>query len=386
MNLLTIPLRHGRRKAGKTLLLFALFTLGVISIVALRSVSERIGDNLERKLNAYGANILVSPRAEKLTVSYGGFHLGDMLFDVQYLDAATTTDRALSIPLRANISVVAPKLIVPLALNGHSVGLVGVDWEAEKQLKSYWDVEGAYPAAPGEVLLGATAARVLGLKTGDAVNLGPMRAKVSGVLSRTGSDDDNIILADIGAVQRAFDKPGKANFVEVAALCGGCPIDDIVAQLGAALPGTDVVGLRSVVEQRMFSVHFVKHLALAVSLVILLTACAMVGLSMLASVAERTREIGILRALGFSKSAVFGIFSAGAVGLGLASGLAGHTAGFFVGRYVLELLLPGEAQLAFSPPDMAATACLMGLLALAAAGLPAWKAARVEPYSALNSL
>ena len=82
MNILTIPLRTMRKKWIKTLLLLLVFTLSVVSIVSLNYVSRVVGESLEKKLTAYGANILVMPKSEKLTVSYGGFSMGDMLMGV----------------------------------------------------------------------------------------------------------------------------------------------------------------------------------------------------------------------------------------------------------------------------------------------------------------
>lgn len=81
-------------------------------------------------------------------------------------------------------------------------------------------------------------------------------------------------------------------------VCSGCPIEDIVSELGAALPGQDIRALRQVVAQRMYSISFAQNMALVVTVVILFSACVMVVMSMLVSVNERRKEIGLLRAVG----------------------------------------------------------------------------------------
>ncbi|MCL2123682.1 MAG: ABC transporter permease, partial [Desulfovibrionaceae bacterium] len=78
MTLLTIPIRHTRAKWLRVLLLLAVFALGVASMTGLRQISTLIGDSFEKKLVSYGANILVTPKRETLTVSYGGYALGDV--------------------------------------------------------------------------------------------------------------------------------------------------------------------------------------------------------------------------------------------------------------------------------------------------------------------
>jgi len=124
-----------------------------------------------------------------------------------------------------------------------------------------------------------------------------------------------------------------------------------------------------------------------VSLVILITACAMIVMSMLSAVAERRREIGIMRAVGFSRADVFTVFLSEALAIGLPSGAAGYVAGHMLARYVLEQLrLEDVTTLAFSPMLCLAAALAAGFAAAVAASFPAWKASRVEPAEALVSL
>jgi putative ABC transport system permease protein len=243
------------------------------------------------------------------------------------------------------------------------------------------------PAGADALLAGSAAAEKLGLKLGSVVPLDRHKFVVTGILAPTGSEDDNVLLADMDALQRASGHPGKVNFVEVAALCSGCPIDDIVNQISAALPGVEIKTLRGIVEQRMVSVHFVKKLILSVSLVILLTGCSMVGISMLSAVNERKKEIGILRSLGFSRRAVFSIFCAEAAAVGLLAGFVGYLAGYFVSFRILAVLeIEGAGSLPFEPLHLAATALVLAILTSLASLFPAWKAAGIEPSEALVTL
>ncbi len=387
MNLATIPFKNMRRKPAKTVLLLSVFSLGVISIVALYQVSLVVGHNLEKKLTAFGANIVVKPSTETLSVSYGGFNMGDMLLDIEDLREVETTAAIRSISLNDRISVVAAKLVSMYKMNETAVAVVGVRWEEELGIKSYWATDGAMPRNPDEVLLGSLAARKLGLSAGDRLSLYDNEFKVSGVLYDTGSDDDSVVLMELGRLQAMLNQPDRVSFVEVAALCAGCPIEDIVSQIQTNLPRTSVIALQNVVNQRMSSVRFVQKLALSISLVILVTASAMVGLSMLSAVNERRKDIGILRSLGYGKSRVFLIFCLEAGLIGVLAGTIGYLAGFGASLKALDFLSLSEgARPIFSVTQLAFCALLFPLITIGSSLYPAWKGASIEPSRALVSL
>jgi putative ABC transport system permease protein len=102
---------------------------------------------------------------------------------------------------------------------------------------------------------------------------------------------------------------------------------------------------------------------------------------MLVSVTERTREIGIMKAVGATRGDILQIFLAEAVILGALGSILGTLlglAGGFVGTSLIFLPLRFEIQ-------WAVVAVLVGVLVGVAAGLyPAWNAARIDPIDALR--
>jgi putative ABC transport system permease protein len=387
MNILTIPLRNIRRKPSKNLLLLLVFGLGVMSIVALYQVSEVVGVSLEKKLMSFGANIVISPVSEKLNVSYGGFQMGEMFFEIQDLPEEQTVTAIRSIPMQDRLSAVAPKLVTMTKINDTAIALVGVRWQEELGIKSYWATDGNFPDQSDQILIGSKAGTNLGLTTGDQVSIFGQDFTVSGTLLETGSDDDTVILMDLSRLQSLVNKPGATSFIEIAALCAGCPIGDIVNQLQKQLPNTEVKALQSIVDQRMASVHFVQKLALSISLVILVTASAMVGLSMLSAVNERKKDIGILRSLGYGKGNIFFIICLEAGLIGVLSGTFGYLAGYLASFKVLEFLfLADGATPSFSFAHLVFAGTVFGLVTVLASLYPSWKGAGIEPSAALVAL
>ena len=389
MNLFFIPFRSVRVKWMRALLLIAVFMLGVASMTGLRQVSALIGESFERKLVSYGANILVTPKRETLKISYGGYTLGDIALEedgILFTEMGQTLEK---MPLRSKLAVIAPKMLTSVVIAGQAAALVGVDWAQELALKAYWEIDGQLPSydGPATVLLGAAIAEKLGLRPGQTVQIGASLLPIDGVLMPTGSDDDNVIFAPLAFVGALTGKPGQATFVEFAALCSGCPIDDIVDQLQEALPFTNVLALRQVAESRMYAIDFAQNLAFYVSLVILLTGCAMIVMSMLSAVNERRKEIGIMRAVGFSRASVFAVFVSEAVGVGFLAGIGGYGLGLVLSDYVLgQLHLADTAIVSFEPLYSCVTVIAVSVVSGIAAAFPAWKASLVEPAEALIAL
>jgi len=64
--------------------------------------------------------------------------------------------------------------------------------------------------------------------------------KVSGIIAKTGSEEDNLAFMDIFTLQKLTSSSNKINFIEVSALCSGCPIDDIVNQIRSKINDAEI--------------------------------------------------------------------------------------------------------------------------------------------------
>jgi putative ABC transport system permease protein len=121
------------------------------------------------------------------------------------------------------------------------------------------------------------------------------------------------------------------------------------------------------------------------SLIALLIGILGIANTMALSVFERTREIGILRALGWKQSQVLVLIQLEAVVLGLGGGLVGVALGW-CSLQVLALL-PQTASIVSSAFPWVLSAEAMGIAVLAgltAGAVPAWRGARLSPVEALR--
>ncbi len=385
MRLRTIAFNNLRRRKARLAFLVAGLLLGVATVVTLLSLTAALTLEAEHKLDSYGANILLTPDTDHLSLSYGGITLGGVSIDPREIRQGDLS-RISTIPNARNIAAVAPKVLGAVEVGGIRVLLMGVDPAVEFTLKRWWSVQGRPLVAADELVAGSSAARRLGLAPGDRVVLAGRSFTLTGLLEETGSQDDELLLADLGAAQELLGKRGQISLAEVAALCADCPVTDMVDQIAAVLPGVKVSAIQQVVRSRMHALEQFRVFSMGVAAVVLLIGALVVFVTMMGSVNERTREIGIFRALGFRRGHVVGLILIEAAWVSLAAGLLGYLAGMGAAWGLLPFLAEEHPHLPWDPL-LAVGSILLALAVGTAASLyPALHASRMDPAEALRVL
>ncbi|HKP12069.1 MAG TPA: ABC transporter permease, partial [Blastocatellia bacterium] len=162
MRISTIALANLKRRKGRAAFLVIGISIGIGTAVALLSLSGSIKEEIGSQLDRFGANIVVVPQSNNLSLDYGGVAVSSVSYDVQQLKGEDA-DSVYDIPLRNRISLVSPKLLGAVRVAGLDVLLAGVDFKSELTLKRWWHIVGRRPEADTDLLVGYEAARALGL-------------------------------------------------------------------------------------------------------------------------------------------------------------------------------------------------------------------------------
>lgn len=385
MKLYNIAVNNLRRRKARALFLVAGLMIGVASVVTLYTSLRIIEEDIGHKMDEYGANIVIVPKTEGLSLSYGGLSLGGVSFEQKEILQADL-EKIRTIENADNIRTVSPKVFGIFETPGKKALVAGVDFASEFTLKRWWKISGSKPADGTEIVAGVNAAGRYGLAPGSEIEIMERKFRVAGVLESTGSQDDDLFYVSLPVAQDLFGKAGKIAMAEVAAHCGDCPISEIVVQISEKIPNAKITAIQQVVKGRMDTLASLRKLSVGISAVVLFVGSMVVFVTMMASVNERTREIGIFSAIGFRKSHIMKIILLEAFIVSAVAGVAGYLAGIGGARAVTPFF--ADSVSGFAPdPIVAGGAVLISVLVGISASLyPAAAASRMDPSEALRTL
>lgn len=382
MRLMDIALNNLRRRKGKMLFLVSGLIVAVATVVSLISMTSAMHSDIQDKIDQFGANIIVLPKTDDLTLSYAGVTIATTSFEAKELKT-TDVDRIKSIENSANLAAVAPKLVGAVNLKSGKGLLVGVDFAEEFRIKKWWEIVGSKPTKSGELLVGSSVGTQLGIMPGSRVEIEGRTMEVVGILKPTGSVDDSLMFTDLLTTQAILNKPGALSLIEISALCKSCPIEDIIAQIGEKLPDARVSALAQTIKSRQQTVDQLTNFSIAVSVVVLLISGLIVLTTMMSSVNERTREIGIFRAIGFRKEHIMRVIMTEALVTSAFGGLAGWLLGMVVSALLSQRVL--ETGAVHWDPWLAPLAVALAIMVgIASAIYPAARASNLDPAEALR--
>jgi len=385
MKLYKISINNLRRRKARALFLVIGLMVGIGSIVALFSTTQILEKDIVHKMEKFGANITIVPMSEELSINYAGLDLGGISFDVKEI-SQSDIDKIKTIKNASNIRAVSPKLFgVFEHPKGKSI-LTGIDFDAEFTMKPWLSIIGKKPVNLDEIMIGRDIAHRFGVTPSQSVEILGNTYKIAGIIESTGSGDDNLVFMHLKEVQKLFNKDGKVAMAEVAAHCGDCPIEEIVKQISEKIPNAKVRAVQQVVQGRMDTLAGLKKFSVVISVIVLFVGSLVVFVTMMASVNERTREIGIFSAIGYRRSHIMRIILLEALIVSFFSGIFGYLAGIVGARLTLPFFVETMPTFKLDPIVPAGSILIAIVIGVLASFYPAMTASKMDPSEALRTL
>jgi len=368
------------RQRRKMFMVALTIALGVSLTTAMLNVMLDVGDKVNRELKAYGANITVTPRSASVLKELYGVEAGAGAAG-QYLQEADL-GKLKTIFWANNIVAFAPTLEAKASLgaNGEDVTLVGTWFERKldlptgevvetgiKELKSWWSIDGQWAQDTDlhGAMVGSLLAKKRNIKTGDELQIagsGSSPAEklvVKGIINSGGAEDEQIFVP-LSFVQKFSNMDGKVAKVEVSAIT--TPDNDLARkaahnpksltlkewetwyctayvsaisyQIEEAVSGARAKPVRQVAESEGAILQKTQLLMLLITALSLAGSALGISNLLTASVMERTREIGLLKALGATDSEIL----LSTLSETMTTGIAGGIAGYFMGLGFAQII------------------------------------------------
>lgn len=370
--------------------------IGVTTIIAVLTIALAGETNIYGQLEKYGANLIVMPAISDIDVGLGGLNLGTLAVGENYISEDKLPEirqisdgkirEALGIEDEGDIATIAPKLYMNTEVNGTPVIVVGIDPQEERKLKTWWRIsKGRYLEGSGEALVGATAAELLEFNVSDKIVLNGREVTITGILEETGSNEDYQIFLPIETAQEIFNKEGLVSSIDVRALCSACPTSDIAGSINENIPGVRAVAVKQIAETEMGMMEKISKFLLALAGITLAVGCFGVVNTMMTSVHERIKDIGIMRAVGASRNQIIKIFLYEAIIIGVAGGVLGYIAGTLL-AYIAGPLIFGGVAVTYVPQYFLPSLALATFIAVIATVYPAFRASKIKVADSFRSL
>jgi putative ABC transport system permease protein len=396
MKLYQVVLKDVIRRKKRVLYATLGVVIGTATVVGILTVARAGQERIYNQLEKYGPNLAVVPAINNLDMKLGDVKLGMLAVGDNYVSEDKLPEirriadgeirKTLKIEDEGNIATIAPSLYINTKINDTSVTVVGIDPQEEKKIKTWWRVhDGTYLEQGNDALLGAVAAEILKLDVGDVFPIDGTDVKVAGILEETGSNDDYQVFVPIETLQKASGREGLVSSVDVRALCNACPVETIADGINKDIPGVRAVAVKQIAASEMGMMDKVSKFMLTLAGITLAVGLFGVVNTMMTSVNERIKDIGIMRAVGASRSQIVEAFIYEAIIIGVVGGVLGYLVGTLLAYIVGPLVFEGTT-VAYVPQYFALALVLAIAVAVVATVYPAIRATQIKVADSFRSL
>ena len=353
-----------RQRPIRTLVSVAGIALGVSLVMLFTGLARGMSNDLQRRASNVRAELIfMRPGAVQLTATTGNL-------DTRYVDRLKAID---------GIEEVLP-VYRHIFQGSRGFGfeqIDGVEWDAYARVNGINMVQGRGPQGLNEVVIDETKARNNNLRVGDMVKpLGTDDYRIVGIYSPESGARVKMTLATI---QQALEAPGKCTFIFLK-LRNPDQVNEMAARINRELPGNTIQPTKEVFTSFEKSIPYLGvFLRVLVGLAAVVSALV-VMLAMYTTITERTREIGILKAMGASRGYIVGVIEKEAILISVIGLIAGFIVSVIAG-YLIQRMYGLVFEYSWQWALVAAAIGIVG--GVLGALYPAWRASNLDAVAAL---
>ena len=368
------------RRRSRMLVALLAIAVGATILSGLVTIYYDVPRQMGAEFRNYGANMILLPDgSETLT--------------------AGKVNEALSLIPSANLVGVAPYRYESVTINEQPILAAGTNMAGARSASPYWYIDGEWPSASGELLLGKEVAALLSTKLGaeltvsfalteeDAdhsdlfVRSNRLKMTVVGIVETGGSEEEYIYLS-MEDLEQLTGTSGEIDVTELSVSASQSELQTYAESISQTVDGASARLVKRVTQSEATVLTKLQALVLLVTVIVLALTMITVATTMTAVVTERRKEIGLRKALGASNASVIWEFMGEGLLLGLVGGLLGAGFGFAFAQAVSVNVFSSSIQ--FRPLLLPITVIVSILVTGLACILPVRSATDIDPALVLK--
>ncbi|MHB1477874.1 MAG: ABC transporter permease [Coriobacteriia bacterium] len=377
-----------RRKMRALLTIFGI-TIGVLALVVMGSIAEKLSLLVDGGSDYYADKVIVSG-----TSGMAGFSTEpittSLIDEIERVDGVARAAGSVMMLLDPEPSAVSMGVVANIQASDFR------ERGFETFESSVTDGRALEPDDRGVAVVGANLVSKLDAEVGGTIEVRGREFEVVGILGKTLTapdmavqislaDAQELLVADLpAAVRDTVEESTLITSIAVYLEDGEDP-DEMATVIGQEVDDVSVMGPAGFETSVKEPLKIFSQIIYAIAVVSLLVGGLSVINTMTMSVAERTREIGVRKAIGATDGAIMRQFIAESAVMGVIGGLLGLGLGALVGIAGNQAGVQSATELFLLTPRLALGSVVFAIVLGVISGLyPAWHAARLNPVEALR--
>ena len=375
MSFISLIFKNPFRNKSRALLAIIGIGIGIATIVALGSITAGLTTALDDTLSVGGADFSILSKESDAT----GTPYGTATLDEEWLNKIENISGVKSVE-GVYIGM------VPIANQPYAM-LIGIDPNNDFNVSSMKIKikEGrTIKDNSNELLIGVLALEDLDKNMGDKITIKDQEFTIVGVYESGDPGQDSGLLTSIKDVQKVVDDPGKISIIYVH-VESGADVNTITDKIDNTY-GDNLTTVTSITDIEMVaeSLDMVNAASLGISLLAIVIGGIGIINTMIMSVYERTREIGVLKAVGWKGRRILGMILGESLVLTITAGIIGSLVGILGMELLVYLNIFGSMTPTYTTETFAQAFAVAIVVGLIGGFYPAWRASRLPPTEALR--
>jgi len=373
--LIDLAIKNILRQKTRTILTVVGILIGIAAVVALGSISEGMKSMMNQEMQFLGGTIMVSSQGSS------GLMFGSGGSEISKYDLANFEDFS------------GVKQVVPYVMKigeitigqGSPVEIIGIRPEDVDYFKSKGtELDSGRLIETGDTyqaLIGYKYAEDNGLGIGDTVEVKKDSYEVVGIIEKTDTNMDNSIILPLDTMMNTYSMENyQSAFLIPEDLS---KIQDVADDLKSSFDDFEFTTSSDITKQMSRIIDMISVFTIGISSIAAIVGGLGVMNTMIMSVLERKREIGIMKAIGATRKYILSEILLESVIISLIGGALGLLIGG-VGSYSLRFISSGLTEAKVTIPLAVGGLSFAVLLGLVGGFYPAWSASKLDPIEAIR--